>query len=162
MGTRKKYNDNFVHGFSKEQEFANILAREGYEVTPSTNQQDMTEHWDLKFNKSHKVDVKALKKIRRADQYVQEDYHYIEIKNVVGKPGWCYGNEVEMFAFETLDYWILVNKLDLQKLVAEKVQKIWSKVPVPYQMYRRNGRKDIITLVKTIDLLYICINKFKK
>jgi len=160
--TREKYNNNFVYGFYKEQEFINILKREGYEVASSNNQQDMIEHWDLKITKSYKTDVKALKKIRRADQNVQEDYHYIEILGVTGELGWAFAEGVNMFAFETFDYWVLVKKEDLQNLVKEKVQKEWVKSPTLYKMYRRNGRKDIITLVKTLDLMFIAFHKLKK
>ena len=46
----------------------------------------------------------------------------IELKNVHGNIGWLYG-EANYFAFETVDYWIIVEKLLLQELIADKCKE---------------------------------------
>lgn len=139
-----------------EKAFASIFNR----TEPSTKEQDIFEHFDL----SIKVDVKGLKKINRSDEKPNEQFHYIEIKNVNGKVGWMYG-KADFFAFETNDYWILVGKKQLQELIAEKCAKK-EKGRGIYQLRQREGRQDLITIVPTLDLCYIsteiiCKNKNK-
>ena len=79
-----------------------------------------------------------------------------------GNTGWLYG-KVDYFSFEIEDYWISVSKDDLQDMITRKCKdKRWSGVPELYKLYSRKGRKDIITLVKTIDLMYISSSIIKK
>jgi len=130
------------------------------EVVDATPEQDMNEHWDIQVNL--KFDVKGLKKVRRNDNKTDENFHYIELKNVQGKTGWLYG-EATHFSFETDDYWIIVEKSALQEFIKIKCkEKIKCTVPTLYQLYTRKNRKDVIVLVKTIDLMAIAnfiINK---
>ena len=68
-------------------------------------------------------------------------------------------NLVQLFAFETKDYWIEVKKEDLQEMVHDKcMDKVmgWDF----YELATRPGAKDLFTKVKTIDLCYI--GKIKK
>lgn len=144
-------------GKLKEAEFAQLFDK----VTTSSKEQDMQEHWDLEL--SLKVDVKSLKKIKRSDNDVNENFHWVEIRGVKDK-GWLYGGCASIFAFETLDYWVIVEKEQLKKLIKDKVQKIYvtEQTEAVYKLYRRKDRQDILTLVKTIDLMkisYCVINK---
>lgn len=149
-------NKEFIIGKLSEAEFANLFTN----VTPSTKEQDMYEHWDLKL--TTKIDVKAIKKENRYDTVYNENFHWVEIKNVHGKLSWLYG-EADYFAFETEDYWILVDKLKLQDFMRTKMTgKKVGKVKDPYELYQRDGRKDVIVKVKTIDLIYISIKIIKK
>jgi hypothetical protein len=130
------------------------------EIIESTPEQDMNERWDVQVNL--KFDAKGLKKIRRNDTKTDENFHYIELKNVNGKNGWLYG-EATHFSFETDDYWIIIEKNKLQDFIKQKCKnKIKCTVPTLYQLYTRRNRKDVIVLVKTIDLMVIAdfvINK---
>jgi len=156
------YPQQFKEGKSKEADFIKVAQQNNFHVSHATPQQDMKQHWDIRLMKSYKVDVKGLKKIRRTDPDVQEDFHYVELMNVQGLVGWAFAETVEVFAFETFNYWILVKKENLQDLIREKVKKEWVNFPTLYKMYRRSGRKDAITLVKSLDLMYIAFHKFKK
>lgn len=119
----------------------------------STKEQDIHEHWDVSI--TMQIDVKAIKKNN-------ENIHYVELKNVLGKPGWLYG-EAHYFAFETEDYWIMVDKIRLQHFIKEKcAAKEWSQIPSFYKLTQRRERQDIITLVKTMDLIFICDKMIKK
>lgn len=131
-----------------EIEFAKLFG----DVISSTNKEDKKEHWDILVQ--YKIDVKGLKKIRRSDAESNENIHWVEIKNVEGLSGWLYG-EADYFAFETFDYFIIVEKNKLQKLIAEKTTKTYTENPTLYFLYKRESRKDVLTLVKTIDLIYI-------
>lgn len=149
-------NKEFIIGKLTEAEFANLFTN----VTPSTKEQDMYEHWDLKL--TTKIDVKAIKKENRYDTVYNENFHWVEIKNVHGKLSWLYG-EADFFAFETEDYWILVDKLKLQEFMKIKMTgKKVGKVKDPYELYQRDGRKDVIVKVKTIDLIYLSTKQIKK
>jgi hypothetical protein len=124
---------------------------------PSTHE-DIHEHWDLEVledGKWYKYDVKGLKKVKRYDKKADETIHWIELKNVHGNLGWLYG-EANRFAFELTDYFMVVDKLKLQEFIKDKCQKKLVKFPTPYKFYRRKDRQDLLTLVKSFDMMMIC------
>lgn len=144
-------------GKIKEADLLKLLEGQGHKMDEATPSEDMREHWDIKVTSELKIDVKGLKKSKRSDQEPNENIHWIEIQNVQGKVGWTYASEVDYFAFETIDYWILVKKKSLQELVADKCKaKIKTDSPgdALYKLYTRQGRKDILTKVKTLDICY--------
>ena len=135
-----------IRGKRAEKEYAKLYKN----VRWPTEEEDYSEHWDVEIN-GIKIDVKAIKKD-------DENIHFVEFKNVLGKKGWLYG-DADGFAFETKDYWIEVKKEDLQDFIHKKCidKKVgWS----VYELGSRPGAKDLITKVKTIDLCYI--GKVKK
>ncbi len=138
-------------GKKKEEEFASHFQ----DVTFSTMTQDINEHWDVMID-GFKYDVKGIKKINRSDTEPNEMYHYLELLNVHGKFGWVYG-KADFIAFETKKYWIIVSLKKLQDFIAKNVNKTYvsSASESLYSLYRRYGRKDCITMVKTIDLMAI-------
>lgn len=143
-------------GKEKEKNAANTQNN----VVYSNSKQDINEHWDYKVTdsdgKTYKYDVKGIKRINREDALPNEHYHFIEIKNVNGDKGWAYG-DADFFKFETEEYWITVSKDKLQELIKTKTVKQYVTSPdkALYCLYQRAGRKDIMTLVKTIDLMVI-------
>lgn len=142
-----------------ERKFAKAIETMG-KVDFSSKEQDIHEHWDVSL--TMQIDVKAMKKKHRSDDHTDETIHYVELKNVLGNPGWLYG-EAHYFAFETEDYWLLVDKMRLQEFIKEKcAAKEWSEIPDFYKLTQRKTRQDIITLVKTIDLMFICDKIIKK
>jgi hypothetical protein len=145
-------------GKEKENEFVKDykLIHEGTTSKSSTKSEDINKHFDLTIN-CKKYDVKGLKKINRVDTMPNEQYHWIELKNVNGKLGWLYG-EADYFAFELNEYWLIVDKLKLQELIASKVNKnieVFEQDEALYCIYKRDNRKDCLTLVKSIDLMSI-------
>jgi hypothetical protein len=135
-----------------EDKFAAVIKQLG-EVAPSTTEQDINEHWDVKLD--IKFDVKAVKKVNRSDGETDETIHWVELINVRGNRGWLYG-EADYFAFELDEYWVIVNKQILQTFIAKKcAKKEKSDTPALYKIYNRRDRLDAITLVKTIDLMYL-------
>ena len=126
-------------------------------VFEANRQQDMEEHWDFGV----KFDVKMIKSVKRHQQ-PDETIHWVELQNVNGEKGWLYG-EADFFSFETIDYWIVVHKNDLQKLIRDKcTDRTISSVPALHRIYQRKGRQDQIVLVKSIDLMYISTSVMKK
>lgn len=150
----KKKEERFVEDFSSFYEVTSIET--------STPQQDMKDHYDKIIN-GVKYDIKGIRKIGRNDPFFNEHYHWVELRNVHGKRGSLYG-KADCFAFELNEYWIIVDKVKLQNFVADKVTKEYVTNPdeALYCFYRREGRLDTLTLVKTIDLILIAdkiINK---
>jgi hypothetical protein len=149
-------NKEFIVGKLKEEEFAKLFTG----VKLSTEDQDKYEHWDLSIEA--KIDVKSIKKQSREDIFYDENFHWVELKNVHGKLSWLYG-DADFFAFETIDYWIIVSKNTLQKFIEEKCRgKNIGKIKDPYELYQRENRKDVIVKVKTIDLIYLSTKLIKK
>lgn len=149
---------NYLKTYKKvEEDFAKYMAGK---ITFASKEEDMKEHWDFKVG--FKVDVKALKKVLRSDKEPNENFHWVELKNVRGDIGWLYGG-ADYFSFETYDYYAFVRKETLQELIAEKCKaKELCETPELYKIYRRNGKRDLITIVKTLDLFYIAESIYKK
>lgn len=152
-------NSFFVKGKKVEDVFAELINAD----VRATKEQDINEHWDVEKG-NYKFDVKGLKKISRQDEHINEDFHWVEIKNVLGNGGWCFSGKANFIVFETFNYFICVKKDNLQKLIKEKVVKKYVDSPhdALYVLYKRKGRKDVLTLVKTIDLMAISSKILKK
>lgn len=142
-------------GKQVEEEFSKLFS----DVQFSDKTQDIEEHWDVKV--CYKYDVKGLKKRRRGDEFVDETIHWVEIKNVNGDKGWLYG-DADYFSFELSNYWVIVDKKKLQDYVANNTVKEYVLIPMVNRLYSRKDRKDVMTLVKTIDLIYISESFIKK
>ena len=125
----------------------------------STSTEDQLEHWDIKIET--KIDVKGLKKINRSNDEVNEHIHWLEIKGIIGKNGWCYG-DAEYFCFELKSYWVVVAKEDIQNFIKDNVIKEYTEKPTLYKLYQRQGRKDVLTMVTSYDLCYISSYMHKK
>lgn len=141
-------NKEFTLGKISELEFSKLF--NGVNVADKNS--DMYEHWDLSIET--KIDVKSIKKQSREDLTYNENFHWVEIKNVNGDNGWLYGL-ADYFAFETDDYWIIVEKGRLQDFIDKKCDKNIGKTKDPYCFFSRKDRKDIIVKVKTLDLVFI-------
>jgi hypothetical protein len=154
-----KYKQFLDNGKKVEQKFAETLSSRGI-LKPASTKEDIYEHWDLCL--IQKFDVKGMKRIKRTDDKPDENIHWVELRNVSGNDGWLFG-DANVFVFETEDYWVLVEKQRLQDFIAEKCKGGGtSKTPELYKGYTRAGRKDLITLVKTIDLMAISKEILKK
>jgi hypothetical protein len=147
-------------GQTAEQCFAELL--EG--SRRATTQEDMHEHWDVKSVAGTKYDVKAMKRWKRSDPEPTDRIHYVELRNVRGELGWLYG-QADYIAFETRAHWIVVPRKKLIHFiegVTENNER--SDKPAVYKLYQREGRKDLMTVIPTMDLLAISeviINKLK-
>lgn len=152
-----------ITGFSNEnhEEFVKEFKKSITTPVSPTIDENMFNHWDVSLF-DYKIDVKGLRKKKRSDEDYDEEIHWIELKNVKGNIGWLYG-ESDYFAFELKKSWILVCKTDLQNFIHEVCKdKIKSDKPELYKLYTRNGRKDILTIVKSLDLCQISTEIIKK
>lgn len=119
----------------------------------ATKEEDMFLHFDVVID-GIKIDVKGLKKFNRSDLEVNPDVHWVELRNVRGNKGWLYG-EADKIAFETVNGYLLINRIDLHAFCKRKVvdRNIYNEKYI-YKLYQRPNRKDVITLVLTNDLFF--------
>lgn len=134
-----------IRGLQAEQSFKKLL---GDSATKSGQLNDRIDHWDFNV----RFDVK---KIRSVDEFGESNYHWIELMNINGNEGWLYGKS-NYFAFETKNYWIIVEaeKLRAWILTVVKDPEITFKKEI-YRVYRRRDRLDKVVMVPTLDLCYL-------
>ena len=150
-----KWRQSYKDGESAEQKFAAVLSN----VDTASMIENIHEHWDLK-DKKFKYDVKSMKRWNRSDKDPTDRIHFIEFKNVRGHKGWLYG-KADYIVFETRSYWILVGRDKLQNWI-EGFQMELSTDKEIYKLYSRKGRKDLMTIVPTMDLIAISDGLIKK
>ena len=134
-----------VRGLQAEASFKQLL---GDGVIKSSPIADRLDHWDFGV----KFDVK---KIRSTDEFGESNYHWIELMNINGNVGWLYGS-ADYFAFETKNYWIIVESSKLRTFIVKMVTVgDISPTKVPYRIYRRKDRLDKVVMVPTLDLCFL-------
>lgn len=134
-----------IRGLQAEEAFKKLL---GDRATKSDKYSDRIDHWDFNL----RFDVK---KIRSTDEFGESDYHWVELMNVNGNQGWLYG-KADYFAFETKNYWVIVEADKLREFIERVVTNVeLSIVKLPYRIYRRAGRLDKVVMIPTIDLCYL-------
>jgi len=161
----KKYQHNLDkhdcadRGFSAEVIFKQLAEEKGYAVRVACREEQFS-HVDFVLNKDNKewrVDVKGAKKISRTNEKPCFEHTWIEKKNCRGQNGWILG-ESSHIAFELENEFIIVSRKDLLELV-EKLcdfnKLVTQSKKALYCGYRRFGRQDLLTLIKTTDLYQI-------
>ena len=153
-------------GHNAEKTFEDLATERGYRPNKATREQNMFKHVDyILTGKSKKgakieikVDVKARKKTSRRDNKYNDEWQWIEFKNVQGKSGWIHG-DADFIVFEREDDFILVNRKELVSWLGAS-KKIRYDLPfvnlaklARYKIYQRRGRRDEITQIKTEDIL---------
>lgn len=118
----------------------------------ASSREDMYMHYDLvaklKDDRELKVDVKGLKSLGHGRAKTGE-YHWIELKNASGAPGWLYG-QADVFSFQVSAYdFVHVTKKRLAAAVNNILTNdIQDKTPVrtdPTDFAERYVRKRIFT-----------------
>lgn len=135
-----------IRGMQAEESFKKLL---GASATKSSAFADRMDHFDFNV----KFDVK---KIRSTDEWGEANYVWVEVMNIKGNDGWLFG-KADYFAFETLNYWIIVDAETLRKFIEEKVtipDLLFDKKE-PYRLYRRHGRLDKVVMVPILDICYL-------
>ncbi len=168
-----KLPDSFIHprsnqpakghaGRMAEVKFFHLFkARYDDEVRWATRDENIYKKYDIvsSFKQWGKMDIKAEKDALKDDGTI-----WIEYQNGDGKPGWIYG-EADFIVFDL--YWryvgidrvwlqLITDRLTKGKVYTEQFQvynKYVYKSQALYHPYRRQGRKDILTKIKTQDML---------
>jgi len=151
------HKENMELGLKTESLFEEVAKKENFIVRKSSLSEDRHKHIDFFLEQDrfkYSVDVKARKKTTRGDVKVNDEWTWIEFKNVLGRKGWLYG-EADYIAFERADDFLMINRENLVKFCEDKVD-LETMVSRPYQaeykVYQRQGRRDLITRVRMDDL----------
>ena len=160
--------DSLELGERAEGLFVSMARQYGWQVSASSKDENIDEHWDYRIEKepkNFKIEVKSAKRVHRNDDGIQFEYTWVEIHGVRPKDtGWLFG-KADLIAFEKQNSFIFVKRLDLLALVNKKVNLV-AKVRDPkdalYKIYTRAGRKDKLTLLRTLDVEQIKFMEWKK
>lgn len=157
--TRNKFDkkDSLELGEHAENFFILLAVRQGWKVSASSQDENIKEHWDYLIEKDklqYKVEVKSKKRISRNDASEQNNFIWVELQNVRGNTGWLFG-KADLIAFEKEKTFLFIKKPDLLKTVNKKVNlvaKVKSPQDAVYKIYKREGRKDKLTLLPMQDI----------
>lgn len=149
-------------GLLKERAFAaDLVARWGGVCRYSRPSEDAVRHIDIYWQSpngyQYSFDVKGARKNRRHDTNVDYTIHWVELRNVRGGKGWLFG-DADYFAFESERDWIIVPRQRLQAEIKEinpHTEVVTHSSPKLYQYYQRDGRKDLVIKIATLDLMNI-------
>ena len=151
------HKENMELGLKTENLFEKTAKKENFIVRKSSLSEDRFKHIDFFLEQDHfkySVDVKARKKTTRGDVKVNDEWTWIEFKNVLGRKGWLYG-DADYIAFERADDFLMINRENLVKFCEDKVDlktMVSRAYQAEYKVYQRKGRKDLITRVRMDDL----------
>jgi hypothetical protein len=160
--------DSLELGERAEVLFVEMAKQLGWQVSPSSRDENIDGHWDFHISKDQenfKIEVKSAKRIDRNDSNIQFEHTWVEIHGVRPKDtGWLFG-KADLIAFERESSFIFVKRLELLAVVNKKVNLV-AKVDNPrdalYKIYRRDGRKDKLTLLPSSDIEEIKFMEWKK
>lgn len=139
----------------------------GGEVERATDYEDMNMHVDFWWISPRKgrigIDVKGIKKNEKKEE--DDSFQWLEFQNVVGNPGWLYGEE-EYIAFKTFKDVIYIKREVLKEYAEKKMgtKRVVDRRPDEYYIpYTRSkwGRKDITMKVPTKDIRELAEKKDK-
>jgi hypothetical protein len=153
-------------GDKAEKTFEELAKERGYLPRRSTRAENMFKHVDYfltgKTKKGEKteikVDVKARKKTSRRDNKFNDEWTWIEFRNVQGKPGWVHG-DADFIVFEREKDFVLANRKELvgwlgsSKNIRYDLPFVKLAKLAKYKIYQRRGRGDEITQIKMSDIL---------
>ena len=153
------YTREYFRGKESEDLFKELMENLGYIVNKATREENIKDHIDFylknnKLNKSFSVDVKAQKKTNRSDSKVNDEWLWIEFKNVRGSLGWLQG-KADKIAFERQIDFLMVDREKLKEFAFRKVENVDvdRASDAKYKFYSRKGRDDLLTQISVDDLM---------
>ena len=154
--------DSLELGRRAEDAFARLALQHGFKVTPSSEKGNIDEHFDYvieRDGKRHKVDVKSIKRKSRGDAELQDEFLWVELHGVrMEDKGWLYDGKADLIAFELSKSFRIVDRLELIALVEKLVDfnaKVSSAKDALYKVYSRKSRPDLLTMIRSDDLLQL-------
>ncbi len=161
--------DSLELGDRAEDLFARLALARGWKVGRATEQANLYDHWDFYIYRDKegcRVDVKAMKRARRGDAQVQDQWLWVELHGVRDYDrGWLYAGKADLIAVETSSSFLMVRRQDLIRLVEGLVDTtgvVSSAREAKYKVYTRPGRPDKITMIETQKLHAIKWDEWQK
>ena len=94
----------------------------------------------------------------------QDDTAIEAIKNVQGRDGWLRG-QTDIIAFERNNDFVLIKRnylLGMCQVKCDLSKKVTNSKDALYKGYQREGRKDLISIIKMSDILELPHQRWKK
>ena len=135
-----------------EKEFTKLLKQRDPNYKKA-NREDQFRHIDYHTNFGT-IDVKARKRISRSDSSEQDELVWVEFLNVQGRDGWL-KSAVDIIAFERENDFLLVKRnylLGLSQSICNLNKRVLTSKDALYAGYQREGRKDLISIIKMSDI----------
>lgn len=154
-------------GQSAEDQFEKLIAGRG-SIRPASFFEQTNSHFDFllttQSGKTISYEVKARKKLKRADEKVNDSKIWVEIVGITGKPGWVYG-KANYLVFEQENDFIIVDRkklVDFIEKTCDLNDVVNDSYRALYKGYKRQNRLDLITLVYSRDIRNIASEILKK
>jgi len=143
-------------GDNAETLFIALASERGWSVQKASRKEQFL-HIDYFLSqegyKNYSFDVKARKRVKRADAETNDELIWIEWRNVAGNDGWLNG-AANYIAFERENDFIIVERFQLKNLCEKIVKRdfVNNASDALYKIYQRKGRQDEISLIKFSDI----------
>ena len=157
------FKESLKEGLLSEEKFSRLAKLRGFVVEPATGMEQF-DHIDFHLTSEEEdgtmtamVDVKSRKRINRDDEEFNDDWLWIEFKNVSGKLGWIHGL-ADFIAFETKDSFIVSYRKELCDWCLENVNindNVSSAEEAEYKAYSRKGKQDLIARILKEDVILL-------
>lgn len=157
------YKESIEQGQSAEDKFFRLAKLRGFQIHPATGMEQF-DHVDFHLTSEEEdgsmnamVDVKARKRVKRRDVDPQDEWIWVEFKNVRGKDGWLYGL-ADFIAFEREEDFVLSFRKELVDWCESHVDlsnKVFSPDQAEYVTYTRKGKQDVISMVRMNDIIHL-------
>mgnify|MGYP003642350368 FL=1 len=157
-----KNTSSWNRGQRVEKEFIMLLKQRDPNFRKA-DREEQFRHIDY-FSYFGTIDVKAKKKINRSDSEEQDDLIWVEFLNVQGREGWLRG-QTDIIAFERDDDFILIRRnylLGMCQVRCDLSNRVTNSKDALYKGYQREGRKDLISIIKMSDVLDLPHQVWKK
>lgn len=155
-------------GNSAEYWFADTAKSKRFNVTEASKEENIYDHIDLwleRDGKTYSVDVKAAKRISRADDKLDYTKIWVEVQSVrADNRGWLFDGKADFIAFEQLSCFLVIKRERLIDIVKEKTEKVFvsSAKDALHKLYTRPGRTDCLTILEVNDILPHCATWYKE
>ena len=133
-----------------ERLFMKVMSRRCRNVSKSTMEEDMFQHFDVVCDEI-KYEVKGDKKMSMGDDFFT-DVYWIELVNVNGDPGWVKG-KADYIAFKHKEEFYIIDRAELENLTEKLVKdRTVYRIKQYCKIYQRVGRKDQVTYLDFSDI----------
>ena len=157
-----KNTSSWNRGQKIEKSFAPLLRQRDPNYRKA-NREEQFRHIDY-FSSFGTIDVKAKKRISRSDSDEQDELVWVEFLNVQGRDGWLRG-QTDVIAFERDNDFVLIKRnylLGMCQIKCDLSKKVTNSKDALYKGYQREGRKDLISIIKMSDVLEMPHQRWRK
>ena len=147
------YEQSIKEGLSAEEEFSRLAKLRGFGVKPATGMEQF-DHIDFHLTSDEEDGVMTAMVDVKSRSNNNDEWLWIEFKNVSGKEGWIHGI-ADFIAFETRSSFVVCYRKELCDWCLDHVElknTVTSEDEAEYIAYSRKGKQDLIAKVLIEDV----------